>query len=576
MARDKKFQIEIPADLSAGYDVPEGATVADLQAIEQAAQEQALALLADDSPTDEQLEQATWLQGVMAAAAGARESAEQAEAERAQRINELRSSFKPAEAPDEEGGDEPAEDGGEGGEGEPTGEAEDTAAETPEPALTAAAAVSVKQVKNARSRIAETPRPVARGSVAITAAADVPGFAAGGELSAEELGKAFQERAKGFRGSRGNHSVQVAHLKLVPSDGALLASARGTGPVDISDALKHALDQKRLRTNRGGGSLLAAGGWCAPSEIDYDVPTTIGTDDLISLPEVLVNRGGIRYFMPAEFSAIYEQGVFQQTEAQNIAGATKSMYSIPCPSAVETRLGADGAYYTGGILSDSGFPEGSAAFLSDARAAYEHHLSAKTIAAQVAGSTALAAPNADLGVLYQLLGSIDLTRADMVHRGRVGKSETIEIVLPDFVLGMLRTDLAGREGRGLDDLGATDAQLEALFTARNVSVQFVVDWQDNATGVTTPGFGKLAGVTAWPTTFSYLAYAAGTWQRVRNQIINLSAVYDSTLLETNEFVQAFFENEFAVLKRRNDSRVVTLSTVSITGLTSGGIVPAAA
>ena len=56
-------------------------------------------------------------------------------------------------------------------------------------------------------------------------------------------------------------------------------------------AINAAVDERNLPH----GSLIAAGGWCAPSEQLYDFCDVPNAVDLMSLPEIAINRGGLRW-----------------------------------------------------------------------------------------------------------------------------------------------------------------------------------------------------------------------------------------------------------------------------------------
>ena len=106
-----------------------------------------------------------------------------------------------------------------------------------------------------------------------------------------------------------------------------------------------------------GGSLLASGGWCAPSETIYTLCSTESLDGLIDLPEINVQRGGIRFTKGPDFSDIYTDAGFCQTEAQAIAGTTKPCVEIECPAFEEVRLDACGICVKAPILTNAGYPE---------------------------------------------------------------------------------------------------------------------------------------------------------------------------------------------------------------------------
>jgi len=81
--------------------------------------------------------------------------------------------------------------------------------------------------------------------------------------------------------------------------------------------IRRAVDQSRLP----GGSLVAAGGWCAPSEILYDLLELETDDGLISVPEIGISRGGIQWTTGPDFSTIYSETGFTFSELQDEAGS---------------------------------------------------------------------------------------------------------------------------------------------------------------------------------------------------------------------------------------------------------------
>ena len=89
------------------------------------------------------------------------------------------------------------------------------------------------------------------------------------------------------------------------------------------------------------------------------------TDGILSVPEINVARGGIKYTTGPDFSAIYSGVGFCQTEAQAIAGTTKPCYEVPCPPFVEVRLDACGICIKVPILTNAAYPELVSATLSE-------------------------------------------------------------------------------------------------------------------------------------------------------------------------------------------------------------------
>ena len=138
-------------------------------------------------------------------------------------------------------------------------------------------------------------------------------------------------------------------------------------------------------------SLVAAAGWCAPSETLYDVCFQGTTDGLVDVPEVQARRGGIRYNQGITFASIYGDGsanFFNLTEAEVAAGTTKTCIEITCPSFIDVRLGVTGICLTGNILTARAYPEQVETFTRAALVALAHKINFEVIADMVAGSDA--------------------------------------------------------------------------------------------------------------------------------------------------------------------------------------------
>src|SRR5690606_1060125 len=63
---------------------------------------------------------------------------------------------------------------------------------------------------------------------------------------------------------------------------------------DLGDLMKLAVEE-RLTASTNAATLVAAGGWCAPSEPLYDLFTVASRDGLLDLPTIGVSRGGVLY-----------------------------------------------------------------------------------------------------------------------------------------------------------------------------------------------------------------------------------------------------------------------------------------
>lgn len=367
----------------------------------------------------------------------------------------------------------------------------------------------------------------------------------------------FQELAEGVDSVRAGRRVRSNRPNTGSFAGLTLGRLkRGVKAIDDAHELyaeierATAMDQWRAPTFDKQGRV-AAGGWCAPSETLYDFCEVPAATDLISLPEFTINRGGVRWPDEPDLSAIFDsfEWFFTEPELEAVDGsgnptAIKECVEIPCVETfTEIRLNAVGYCVEAGILQTQGWPELIAKFMAELTQEHFRALSRRTINDMVTGSTAVAIPDGtQIGVASSILNSMALMATNLRLDRGLARNAMIEAVAPSFMLEVMRADLAMRDG--VDALAITDAQLMAPFSARNISLQLVGDWQTRAAG--TPGD---IGTTFWPDTVNVLMYPAGTWFRSLSNVIELGVMYPKELLQVNRYTRMFTEDAIAVAKR---------------------------
>ena len=519
---------------------------------------------------------------------------ETAAAERRERAAELAAKVAPADESDE---DEDGEEDADGEESDEDAEAEvdedaekekdeeakgdESAAET----VTAAAPprkrgpISVPMGRAKRhlpkARQENTGAPTRMQDLAF-AAGEGSGYSAGEGIDFADAGKIVNRRLATVNET----AVRAAHRagrtvrqqmgvmsirKPIPEDLVI----GNNDAMHVEDVLRRAASESRLQ----GNSLVAAGGWCAPSETLYDLLELESRDGIFSLPEVGMARGGISRTLGPDFATIFNDVVgFHYTEEQDIAGnygvdadgngndtaGSKPCYRIECPEFEEFRLEVDGLCITAGLLQQKGYPEVIARTVRGALIAHDHRMAARILRAVAAGSTAVAMPT-EGGTTAPLLRAIELQGEHVRYLHRLGRGTTLEAVFPFWVRGAIRSDLSKRNGVEL--LSVTDAQINGWFSARGIAPQFVYNWQDI-------NVLDAAAFTGWPNEVSFLMYPAGSWVRGSSDIITMDTLIDSTLLAQNDFTALFTEEGYAVVPMGHDSRVITvpLDDSGVTGI----------
>ena len=392
----------------------------------------------------------------------------------------------------------------------------------------------------------------------------VPGFKVGMEkVGFAEIAKALDTIRPGSRAAaRGNRPDKHMDGKSFSAQ-VVSALTRDVEVVDDPHALVAAIN-KATSLVKGervtATSLTAAGGWCAPSEQLYDFCDVPDATDLLSLPEITINRGGIRWPREPDLSGIFEDFEWFFTEPEleatdPVTGAPtaiKQCVEIPCPEDFdEIRLNAVGWCVEAGILQEQGWPELIEWFMRSLTQEHLRALSRRSILNIVAGSGAakVIPPASVLGSVASVLNSLALVATNIRLKRGLSRTATIEGIAPSWFFEVLRADLAFREGT--DTFAVTDAQILGWLTARNIALQFVGDWQTRAAGL--PGH---MDTLKWPTTVDIVMYPAGTWFRSMSNVIELGVMYPKEQLQVNRFTRMFTEDAIAVGKRCGESALV--------------------
>lgn len=437
----------------------------------------------------------------------------------------------------------------------------------------------------------DTPPAVERESVgSLIAAADAPNRT--GELSSfaqvgELLDTQFKRYGRVPEGARGKDPIvpggnrfAIGGRSMTRHNIAMVqreypAEFRITDPSKAHAVLEHVRNESRLpggslaasmlKNVKAGKSLTAAAGWCAPSEILYDLCSLSSLDGMLDIPTIQASRGGFQ--IPTnggpDFATIYNaigdagDVILTEYEVQN--GADKVCTEIPCPPFQDVRLDVAYLCITGALLQERGYPEAVTQFTQEAITALAHKVNASMIARLVAGSTApvtIPEPASSDDAASNLLAAVELAIWDQRYRNRRELSATSEVVFPAWVLGPIRASMSRREG--IAEMAVTNEMIMNWFAVRGARPQFVYDWQDAFTG---GAFGGSASATAFPTTVTFMVYPAGTWVKAEQDVINLDTIYDNALLTQNQFTALFVEDGLAALKMCRDSRLYTTDVI---------------
>ena len=383
------------------------------------------------------------------------------------------------------------------------------------------------------------PEPVE--GLTIVASVDVPGFRPGQDFQLADVTEGVMRRATGLK-TAGGGTGMVASYRLPFSDDLIVKDA--SSAPEGSVAIMRAADQRRLN----GGDLVASGGWCAPSETVYDIADIACPDMLWDLPEIQLNRGGLRFFRtPAlDVNAL----TWIHTEQDDIAGNTKPCFVIPCPAPVEVRAEAQGVCLQAGILTQRFFPELIDWYVRNAMVAHEIRLRASMYERARTASTPVVT-TVSFAAFSAVYGAVALQAADMIERYNLCDSIGLEVVFPWWARNMFLADIARQEGVKPGDLDP--AILTAAFARLGVSVQ----WARGLTPDVPTNIGGPVPAVEWPADMEFLIYPSGNFQLGRGPEVNLGVIIDSVTVATND-EKIFSEEAVALIDRMGLSRRVTV------------------
>ncbi|MFF5668806.1 major capsid protein [Streptomyces hygroscopicus] len=471
------------------------------------------------------------------------EAAQKAAAE----IDALAVQVRGPEAPAETGTD--GDGGAEADSGEGTASADEPAPEPeaqpdPAPATATASALATRPALNlahVRRNLPRMPEPPAP-TTSITAAVDVPGYTPGAPLNFNDITAGIISRANALKTAGGGVGQVISYRHPYPQE--LIVTDSSSAPEGTTVALT-ASSQRRLPQ----GDLVASGGWCAPSETVYELTDVACPDMLWDAPEIQLARGGLRYYKTPSLDVGAMTWV--HTEADDISGATKPCFRIPCPDPVEVRCDAIGVCLEAGILTQRHFPELVSWYLRNSMVAHEIRIRQVLFQQALASATPVTmAPT--FGALSAIYAAVGLQAADMIERHSLCDSIALEVVFPWWARSLFLADLARQNGVSICDLNPNCIQ--DVFGTLGVRVQFA---RGLSPAVPTDIGGPTAA-TEWPASVQFLIYPAGSLQIGRGEEVNLGVIHDSTKFSTNDYTALFAEECVALVDRSVDTRAVTV------------------
>lgn len=429
-----------------------------------------------------------------------------------------------------------------------------SAAETPseETKEETAMAASAVDLENPQADEAVT----ASAATSVVAAGDIKGFTAGSEYkSAEEVSNAFITKLNALRRHGGDgeqHSV-ASIVASFPQDRMLVGG-------DVEG------NARKIEAVTGLDAIVAAGGYCAPLQVRYDIYGLGSTARPVrdALAHFGTSRGGIRYVAPpslVDFGTA--TGVWTAANDVNpTTPTTKVKLIAECAEELTATADAVTLQIQFGNFMARAFPElvtrnNELGLIQHAR------LAELTLLAKMETLSTAVTSGLKLGVARDFLLAVGKAGAAYRARHRIGRTTPLRVVAPDWVRDAMREDLA--QGLpGDDNLAYADGVIDAFLSARNIRISWHMD---GLFANQTPG-----ALVDFPSTFKWFIFSEGTFLFLDGGTLDLGVVRDSALVGTNDYIM-FLETFEGVAKVGVEAMVVTQQS-EVEGAVVGTVAPA--
>jgi hypothetical protein len=317
----------------------------------------------------------------------------------------------------------------------------------------------------------------------------------------------------------------------------------------------------KMEAATGVQALLASGGVCLPTDVDYEIKTWATADRPLrdGLAAFQVPRGGLLYIEPPDIGGVAAAtGIWTEaTDAEPLA-ATKPVYSVSCGATIQVFINAVSTRLGFGNMQSRFQPELVAAYtdLSMVAAARKAEIELLELIQAKCLATQYNNQSAALGATPELIEAITKAREFFIYNHRLPRNIALTAIFPDWLKGLLKIDLAKQIGHSQNatwnSYEISDEQVEGLIKAHGINPIFTLDALPvKGSGTQTSGYPTqqlVPNTTAeaeqkkFPTAMMWMMFPEGSMQFLDGGRMDLGVVRDSTLDATNDyetFVETF-------------------------------------
>lgn len=392
---------------------------------------------------------------------------------------------------------------------------------------------------------------------------------------AREMASLWNSGAAGVYGNK----VRAARILADYPEDRVLSEMDGTSVMDRIEAVVAAGQNPSSWTE----SIVASGGWCAPTDVDYGLAQIAEASRPVrdSLPAFQATRGGLRVATSPTLSDVtvsYDASdadaaisVWDNATDEDPDGATKGVEVVPCPDFTEYLTAAIVKRLRVGNFGARAFPEKVAQFNELALAAHARVGETILLDAIKTASTAVTVGQS-FGASRDLIEAIKRAAAAYRSRHRA-PGVVLRALVPRWITTLGDVDLVRSLASDARFVADGEEVFRAGLAVAGVNVTF---YDDSPTTGDSQVFGSqgAGALTAFPNTVQWGLYDEGHHLFLDGGTLDLGIVRDSTLNSTNDY-ETFVETFEGVAHRGVESLWIT-STVCPDGTSAAAIEDAVA
>ena len=333
-------------------------------------------------------------------------------------------------------------------------------------------------------------------------------------------------------------------------------------------------DSEKIRAVTSPQAIVAAGGFCAPVEVSYDIYGFGTTSRPLkeSLASFSADRGGIRYTSSPKLGDL-SGAVSLWTLQDDIDASTptapnpvKPCIRVECGEEIVVNTDAIPLCLTFGNLQTRAFPE--MVERNNELALIEHARYAETrLLTRIGALSTNVSASSVLGAARDFFVQVDKAAAAYRSRHRLDPQESLRVVVPHWLKNMLRADviMSLPAGDDVDRFAIADNVVDAWFSARHINVTWHLDGESGQIF----GAQNAGSLLDFPSTVVWYLFSEGTFLFLDGGTLDLGLVRDSSLNSTNDY-KMFVETFEGVAKVGVESLRIS-SALVVNGASSGTV-----